>query len=199
MKKVLSLVILISLFFVNCLAEDFSIGSYKNGPGIDGKTYSASVRLKDDKIKYVYVFMATGSGQTGYFCFGGKDLNKFYDALCAMKEKFVEWSNTAVENNITSFSKEFDVKMPKGTLFWGNNKTWLDVRKTLKPTFMVVSGKPVLTLIGGATATTNKYISETFNLVFMDINSYNDFVEIFNPEAALKKALELQGVTKKFE
>lgn len=178
-------------------AIEYNIGSYKNS--YDGKSYSVDVRLKNDKIEIVYIFMATKSGLTGYFNFKGGELDKFYNALRSMQSKFVEWSDTAKKNNIASFSKEFEVKLPKGNLFWLGNETWMAAHQRLDPMFVVSNSQPMFMLIGSASALQNKYITETFNLVFVKLEDYENFTEIFNPENALKKALENQNLSNQFK
>lgn len=196
MKKILLIALISILYPIMGLAVEYNIGSYRNS--YDGKSYSVDVRLKNNEIDQVYIYMATKSGVTGYFNFRGKNLDKFYKALCSMSPKFAEWSATAIENNVSSFSKEFDVKLPKGNLFWIGNQTYIAVRQKLDPFFMVSDGKPMFMLLGYAKALQNKYISETFNLVFVELEDYENFVEIFNPDNALKKALENQTLTDKF-
>lgn len=179
------------------LTTDYNIGSYTNF--YTGKSCSVDVRLKKDVIKIVYIYMATKSGATGYFAFNGKDLEKFYEALNSMRNKFIEWSGTAIENNISSFSKEFEVKLPKGNFFWIGTKTWFSSKQPITPIFTVADGKPMIMLIGSASALQNKYISETFYLVINNLENYDAFIEIFNPENALKKALHTQNLTDKFK
>ena len=196
MKKALILIAL-CVCALQLLAVEYNIGSYKNS--YDGKSYSVDVRLKNDKIELVYIFMATKSGLTGYFNFKGGELDDFYKALCSIQNKFVEWSNTAIENNIVSFSKEFETKLPKGNFFWLGNETWMATRRRLDPMFVVSNSQPMFMLLGSANALQNKYISETFNLAFIKLEDYKNFTEIFNPENALKKALENQNLTNQFK
>lgn len=196
MKRII-LLFTLCLFSFTLLAVEYNIGHYKNY--YNGKSYSVDVRLKNGKIDIVYIFMATKTGVTGYFSFKGKDLAKFHSTLCAIQDKFSEWSNTAIENNISSFSKEFNTKLPNGTFFWLGKTTWISNRKCLDPLFIVADSKPMFMLIGSATALQNKYVSETFNLVLLNLSDLEKFTEIFNPDEALKKALESQNLTNKFE
>lgn len=178
-------------------AEEYNIGSYTNAS--NGKSYAVDVRLKNGKIDLVYIFLATKSGVAGYFNFKGKDLPAFYSSLLEMRNKYCEWLYTAIENGVTSFAKEFGLELPKGNLFWIGNETWMAAHKRLTPVFAVANSKPMFMLIGSADAMQNKYISETFSLVLMDLISYDNFIQIFNPETALKKALENQSLTDKFK
>lgn len=190
------------LFFTLCLcvlqaiAADYTVGSYVNS--YNGKSYSINVRLNNGEIEYVYINMATQTGVTGYFTFKGKDLEKFYSSLRIMSPKFAEWSNTAVENQITTFQKEFEAELPKGSFFWVGTETWMSDRKRLTPMFVVSNGRPMFMFIGAAKALQNQYISETFFAVFININDYDNFTEIFNPDEALKKALKVESLTDKF-
>lgn len=179
------------------VAEEYSIGSYINAS--NGKSYAVDVRLKNDKIDLVYIFLATQTGVTGYFNFKGKDLQTFYNSLCEMRNKYCEWSDTAVENSVTSFTKELGFELPKGNLFWIGNETWMATHKRLTPVFAVANSKPMFMLIGSADALQNKYITETFNLVFTNLIDYDNFTQIFNPEKALTNALKSKGVTEKFK
>lgn len=179
------------------VAEEYNIGSYINAS--NGKSYAVDVRLKNDKIDLVYIFLATQTGVTGYFNFKGKDLQTFYNSLCEMRNKYCEWSDTAVENSVTSFTKELGFELPKGNLFWIGNETWMATHKRLTPVFAVANSKPMFMLIGSADALQNKYITETFNLVFTNLIDYDNFTQIFNPEKALTNALKSKDVTEKFK
>lgn len=179
------------------VAEEYNIGSYTDLT--NGKSYAVDVRLKDNKIDLVYIFLSTKSGVSGYFCFKGKDLNNFYNTLHEIGVKYTEWSNTAKDNHIVAFSKDFGYELPKGTLFWIGNKTWMAVRQRITPVFVVSESLPMIVFVGSAKALQNKYVTETFSAVFTNLKDFENFTRIFNPETALKKALETQNLTDKFK
>ena len=196
MKRIL-FIIWSLIFPVVAFAIEYNIGSYINAT--NGKSYAVDVRLKKDKIDYVYIYMTTQTGVTGYFNFKGKDLQDFYNVLCEMRNKYCEWSDTAANNGVVTFSKDFGYLLPKGNLFWLGTETWMASNKRLTPMFMVVNAKPMFMLIEKTEAMQNKYVTETFSLVFTDLTAYDNFTQIFNPESALKKAIENQNLIEKFK
>ena len=196
MKKILLLFALGLCTFVSSAIE-FNIGEFVNAS--DQKTYDVDVRLNDNKIEEVYIYMATASGNKGYFNFRGKKLAEFYKKLGAIQEKYEQWSSTAKETQLVSFTKSFDIKLPRGNLFWHGTQVWLASFKHIEAVFSVAQQIPMIVITGSATDMRNRFITESFHIVFTQLKDFENFREIFNPEKALKKALDCQALTDKFK
>lgn len=175
---------------------DVTIGAYQNA--LNGKSYNVNVRLKKGKIDIVYINMSTRGGEVGYFNFSGKKLPEFYESLKQISAKYDEWSETAKANNLLTFNKEFDVDMPKGNLFWHGVQVWISTGKRLTPVFLVTQTKPMVMFVSSGVANLNRYISETFDIVLSTPAAINDFAEIFNPDKALQRALDVESIDGKF-
>lgn len=187
MKKYL-LAFLLSFYFAFANADE-NVGTYVNA--FDGKTYNIDVRLKNNDIQYLYVYTPTSTGQTGYFCVKGKDLEKLYAALQFISNKFEEWKKTAEEQGITKMNKSFGTQMPSANFFWIGNQQWV-AKSKLVDVFMVSDAKCLIVLGAKVSALQNKFIENTFNLIFSSKEQIDAFLSVIEREKMIKKATETQ-------
>lgn len=107
---------------------------------------------------------------------GVRKINEFSNALKLAKEKFVEWSSTAEENNVRNFDKDIDVVFPNITVCWYGLEWWFDFYVRLNPRFVVTeSGKCVFVMSGTVTASSNEYIDQEY---YFALSSKSDFDEL---------------------
>ncbi len=189
MKKFVCLFTFALCFATFALADE-NVGSYVNA--YDGKSYNIDVRLKNNSLQYLYVFTPTTKRQTGYFVIKDKDLDKFRDALQFVGTKFEEWKTTANEQGISKMTKEFDVKFPKTSFFWNGTQQWIANGK-FHAVFTVTDSKCLVVLVASVSALTNKYVDNTFSLVFSSKEQIDTFINVIDRQAMIQKATEIKN------
>lgn len=185
----------LALFFALMAFADENVGSYVNA--YDGKSYNIDVRLKNNDLQYLYIYTPTMNNQTGYFVVKEKDLNKFRENLQFVGTKFEEWKATAEEQGISKMSKEFDVKFPKTSFFWIGTQQWIANDK-LHAVFTVTNSKCLVVIVATVTALTNKYVDNTFCLVFSSKEQIDTFLSIIDRQTMIQKAIEIKNKTDLF-
>jgi len=153
------------------------IDSYTMGYFNKNYEIEASKGKSDDFTVYIQVNAERSTTKANYLIKSGK-LNDFKEALIATKDKYVEWSKVAKENNVTDMSKEIDVKFPNVDIAWLGSKWFFSFEKKLAPKFLILKdGQHVVTFVNKSTASSNQYIDETTYWVFADVKEFDEFIQ----------------------
>ncbi len=96
---------------------------------------------------------------------GEQKIREFSKALETAKEKFMDWSRVAEENNVKNFDKRIDVVFPNITVCWYGLEWWFDFFERPNPRFIVTdSGECVFVMTGTATASSNEYVDQVYSV-----------------------------------
>lgn len=115
---------------------------------------------------------------------GENDLNQFISKLEYCKEKFKEWEKVAKTNNVTDYSKEFDVTFPDIEIYWWGEE-WFSTfsRNYLKPLFFVGSdGKASFGASGKVKDWFNEDIDQQWYLILKSESEFDELIDALNPE-----------------
>lgn len=97
-----------------------------------------------------------------------KDLKKSRETLIQIKEKFIEWSKIAKENNVTDMTKSMDYSLSRVTVAWYGSKWFFAFNQTLRPTFSILKdGRHIIFFTKKVTASSNEYIDEEIYWAFL--------------------------------
>ncbi len=159
------------------------VGTYKMG-GMS-REIEASCN-NDGSLKKIYIeVLGEYKNDKVFICISGEDdLNQFISKLTYCKEKYVEWGNVAKDNNITDYTKPFDVTFPNIELYWRGSE-WFSTykRNHLKPLFMVSSdGKTSLGAGGKAKHWDNEYIDQRWYLILISEAEFDGLINALSPE-----------------
>lgn len=124
---------------------------------------------------------------------GEKNINLFIEKLEYCKTKFIEWENVAKTNNITKFSKDFDVTFPNVEIWWLGTK-WYSSNKHnyIKPKFLISDGDPSIGMLNEASHWDNRYITQKFYFILDSIEEIDGLIKVLNPDY-LKKELSKEA------
>lgn len=122
---------------------------------------------------------------------GEQDLNEFIAQLKYCKAKFIEWDKVAKANNVTDYTKKYDVTFPNIEVWWRGSKWFSTFKRNLfKPIFMVGDdGKSSFGVGGKATDWDNEYIDQQWYLILMSSAEFDSLINALNPEK-IKSALK---------
>ena len=115
---------------------------------------------------------------------GENDLNQFISKLKSCKAKFIEWKKVAQTNNVTDYSKPFDITFPNVEIYWRGSE-WFSTYKRdhLKPLFLVGSdGKASFGAGGKAKDWDNEYIDQQWYLILISESEFDGLIDALNPE-----------------
>lgn len=185
------LFVFVSLFLsVNSSFGEKVISSYTSS--YFNKEYNIEAsEIKNGKFS-VYIQVAAEGSSNAMISLDNTELDKFNDFLQKTKEKYIEWSKVAKDNNITEMSKEMDFKSPSTTICWLGSKWWFSFGIKLQPRFLILDdGNYVVTIVKTVRASSNEYIDETIYLVFSTPEEIDVMISLLNEEditAELQKA-----------
>lgn len=180
MKK-LTLLILITLLTNLKINAEEKIASW-NCSFFD-KTYDIQCTdPKENNDFTIYIQVSAKEEYTkAYLSFKKKDIPELIVFLQNIKNKYIEWSNTAKENNILNINKEMNYKTPSCTVCWYGSKWWFSFSHKLIPTFMILKdGTSIISMAKKVTASSNKYIDEHIYFVFSNTEEIDDLIEKLN-------------------
>lgn len=123
-----------------------------------------------------------------------KELTKFIECIVKGKNKYIEWTNTAKENNITDLTKDIDVgRMPKlgGYFKYSDWEFDFNVKPYVK--YMISQNEDgktqyaFLIYTGKLTSSSNQYIdSDSFVYAFYSLEEIEDFISLFDSSLVYK-------------
>ena len=142
------------------------------------------------EIKYMFLSKETSATiliesvgvDNSYIAFKDSKLDSFVSGLKKMRDKYIEWSKTAKENNITSMTKEMDYPFePTGfgaVFLYGSWHSADGFCYNMKPHFMVKDGGKTIAVVfyQSVKASTNEYIEGEVSLVFQNTQDFNSLI-----------------------
>ena len=179
MKKVI-MFLLLAVIAVGVQAQTL-FGYYYNGkPKAKSKC----------EIKYMFLSKETSATiliesvgvDNSYIAFKDSKLDSFVSGLKKMRDKYIEWSKTAKENNIKSMTKEMDYPFePTGfgaVFLYGSWHSADGFCYNMKPHFMVKDGGKTIAVVfyQSVKASTNEYIEGKVSLVFQNTQDFNSLI-----------------------
>lgn len=184
MKKLILLLVLIS-GFTN--AQEYKSYSLTAFPGKTFKIY-AFKENKAGKFELRVQVPGRDSYTQTFIQLSNKNHAKFIDMLKLSREKFVEWSKTAVENNVTELVKEIkknekDILNYQDASFILNEKIYLDDMATISYYFTIAEGKFFLIIQNplDLKSSTNRFISvKGYRLGFVTVEEIDNFIEMLD-------------------
>ena len=190
---------MVILSFSHIFAED-KIGSYSMSY-FDGKQLNIKAsEPKNGKFSfYIYVH---GKREYDEVCFALKNenLNQFKTALSEVRDKFVEWEQTAKENNVTDIKKPFPVSFPKVDIAWKSSKWWFSFNKYMKPNFMVFKdGSCAMVVYLKVTASSNEYIDQEVYWVLQSKEEFDDILKVLDESLVIDHYNNKESATDLFK
>lgn len=85
-----------------------------------GKAYDVgATEVKNGEFSY-YIDCASWEDDTDVvgINFKSTKIQEFQNKMNEIKNKYVEWTNTAKQNGVTNFDKNFDIKLPNVNCFF---------------------------------------------------------------------------------
>lgn len=158
-----------------------------------GETFSVeAVRLKNNKFS-VYIGVKAQSSKTAYINVDGKKLEKFKKALIDTKEKYIEWSKAAKDNNVVKMNKFIGVKFPKVSTMWHHpTEVYFSINNDFDPIFTVLeSGEHLIVIAMPVRSAMNRYITESLYLPFSSPDEIDALLLILD-ENNIKTAINNQ-------
>ena len=194
MKKfLLSAIVLLFAFQLKAQSD---VGKYSM-EYFDGKEYPIGAsEIKNNTFDFFISCQSLEGFDDIGFILNSSKVESFKETLQEIKNKYVEWSNTAKENNISDYDKDFDVKMPRLDVFFKyGSKYHIDGMKKPDVYFKVTTDGRCLVIfkITNIKANDNRYMTHDGLLIaFTSAQEIDAFIEALDPneviEAAEKKS-----------
>lgn len=136
MKRLLFLSVIFSFFTITTISAQAKIGSYYSQ--FFDSTYEINA-FKQSKDKYeVHIDVASvGMDPPASLIIQCEHLDAFKQSLSDIRDKYIEWTNLAKENNITNLAKNIYIKLPHIRVTWYNTKWHFSYEQNLTPIFAV--------------------------------------------------------------
>ena len=133
---------------------------------------------------YVDIQNSDQAKNTLNLIFNDKTLKDFKAALEASKNKYVEWRQVAIDNNVEEVAKKIDVKYPSVRAGFIYGREWFfDFSVKLSPRFLVMSGKYLLIIsTDKLVASDNQFITSEGMLVFSNAEEIDMFLSKLNED-----------------
>lgn len=172
MRRLLLIISFVFSFYVGHSQEMISVyhSSYFD------EIYDILVVNDGDLRLYIQVSGERKPDRVMFLISGEQKIREFSKTLETAKEKFMDWSRVAEENNVKNFDKRIDVVFPNITVCWYGLEWWFDFFERPNPRFIVSdSGECVFVMTGTATASSNEYIDQAYSFV---LSSEIEFEEL---------------------
>lgn len=161
-----------SMSYLEGMTYDVMATIVKNG-NFDYYVNCASFERKDDIVGIVI---------------SSKSLNNFVDCLRNLEGKFTEWSETAKKNNVTDYSKEFDVNFPSTSCYFKYGDFHFAFNRKMKARFVVTSEGRCLAILAirDLQASDNRFMDHDGLLIaFSSVDEIESFIKAIDPQNAL--------------
>ena len=184
--------ILITLLLPFTLFSQEPIGSYEI---FDKELNISATEPKEngDYSLYIDGYTLDATVSSGGIIIKNKKIDTFINSWEQAKEKYIEWTTTAKENNIMDLKKDIKVKSPKlsGYFSYGSWKFDNNVSPYFKYLITESKGKASYGLIlytGKMQASDNQYIdSDSFLYAFYSIEDIDNFISLLDSKLVLDK------------
>lgn len=198
MKKIF--VVLLCLFCAtNVSHAEKVVGSYLSQ--YFDQTYEIEAAETKTGALSIYIQVsAKSTGTRAMINLTGSEIGAFKSALLQTKDKFVEWSKVAKDNNVAEMNKEMDIKFPSMTVCWLGSKWFFSFGVKIKPSFIILdSGKHVVSFTKTVKSSSNEYIDEKIYLVFEDPAEIDELLSQINEDKIMVKLKESSNAEALFQ
>lgn len=134
---------------------------------------------KGDFDYYIDCFSSDSSSRKASLMLKNKEVPEFIEFLTSIKDTFLKWKQTAIENKVTELDKKFEYKNLnyRGTFLYG--KWNFDYSVNISARFRIINDKYLLIIDSDALqSSSNQFIkSDGFRFVF---NSAQEVDELIN-------------------
>ena len=138
--------------------------------------------LKKDNKPYYVRFDAQTKRGYGEVWIKYKDLAKFRQALIDARDKYVEWSQVADDNNVKNFSNDIPVKFPKPIYWWKiAGERFYDDYTGWKMIFSASDNFRYAFMLCETKHMKNRYITENYEIVFSCVEDFNSLIDLLDP------------------
>ena len=138
--------------------------------------------LKKDNKPYYVRFDAQTKRGYGEVWIKYKDLAKFRQALIDARDKYVEWSQVADDNNVKNFRKDIPVKFPKPIYWWKiAGERFYDDYTGWKMIFSASDNFRYAFMLAETKHMKNRYITENYEIVFSCVEDFNSLIDLLDP------------------
>ncbi len=193
-----------TIFFVCCLfslaamAED-KVASYSMSY-FDGKAYDIQASKPEANGSFnFYIYVEGRTNDRICLDLKSENVPAFKEALETIKVKFAEWKTTAVENNVTDITKDFPCSFPKMNVAWHTSQWWFTFNRTFTPKFFVFKdGRCAVVTSAKVVSSENRYIDQTFYLVFEDNSEIDTLINGLDCDAVVKHYNQKQNAAELF-
>ncbi|SHG27529.1 hypothetical protein [Chryseobacterium vrystaatense] len=169
-------ILTLSLLFSSMISAQEVIDNYTMSYFNKNYEIEASTGKNNNFTIYIQVNAERSKTKANYMIKSDR-LNEFKEALILTKDKYVEWTKVAKENNVTDMSKDIDIKFPNIDIAWLGTKWFFSFGKKLSPKFMILkNGQNIVSFVNKNTASSNQYIDETTYWVFADVKEFEEFI-----------------------
>lgn len=176
MNKVLAFFMLV----LPILACAQTVGTFSNQHA-NRDNLRVELLKKDNKPYYVRFDAQTKRGY-GEVWIKYKDLAKFRQALIDARDKYVEWSQVADDNNVKNFRKDIPVKFPKPIYWWKiAGERFYDDYTGWKMIFSASDNFSFAFMLAETKHMKNRYITENYEIVFSCVEDFNSLIDLLDP------------------
>ena len=190
MKKTLQLVVVL-LFAFQLKAQEKTNEYFMSY--FDGKNYNIEVSdVNGEEFRY-YIDCASWEDDTDVvgISFKSTKIQEFQDRMNEIKNKYVEWSNTAKQNGVTNFDKNFDIKLPRVDCFFRYGDYHFSFNRVPNAYFKVTTDGECYAIISikNLQASDNQYIKhDGLFMIFSSDEEIDDFINAIDKKHVIEKA-----------
>lgn len=189
MKNKRQLILIVLLFAAFTCRAQQKVGEFYNS--CFKKNYDIEAVEKNGKLQKVYIEVEAESAKRACIVVSAEDIELFKHSLGSVRDKYVEWSKVAADNNVTKMIKEFKIVFPRVSVAWLGSKWWFAFDRTVNMKFAIFDdGKTVATWMPTVTASSNEYIDETIYFGFTDAADFNNLIELLDQDKILSKLMK---------
>ena len=169
------------------LAAAQLIGTFSN-QSARRDNMTVNLLTKNNKPMYVWFEAETKRGY-GEVWIKLKDLPKFRQSLIDARDKYVEWTKVADENNVKNLRKEIPVKFPKPIYWWEiGGERFYDDYSGWKMIFSATDNYRFAFMIVEAKDMQNRFITENYRITFSCVKDFDSLITMLDPDKV--KAVE---------
>ncbi len=190
MKKTLLLAVV--LLFAFQLKAQEKVSEYSMSYFNDKAYNIEATEIKNGKFRY-YIDCASWESNDDVVGISlDSDITQdFRNGMNEIKDKYIEWKNTAEQNNVTNFDKNFDISLPRVNCFFRYGEYHFSFNRKPNVYFKVTSdGKCYAILsIKDLTASDNQYIKhDGLFMVFSSDKELDEFIDAIDPKYVYERS-----------
>ena len=190
MKKTLLLAVV--LLFAFQLKAQEKVSEYSMNYFNDKNYNIEASDVKGEEFRY-YIDCASWEDDTDVvgISFESTKIQEFQNKMNEIKDKYVEWTNTAKQNGVTNFDKNFDIKLPSVNCFFMYGDYHFDFYRTPNAYFKVTTDGECYAIISirDLQASDNQYIKhDGLFMIFSSDEEIDDFINAIDMKHVIEKA-----------